>query len=172
MSELHWTRKSCTSASGTNWNKVLGGEKHEQSTNRKKWTPMCIMSLLEWSYRQYHNTDTRWRKCFYIWEYRKKFLLQKRYWNWDGCHKRMPVFQAKVWRLKMRWNWLSTQKIKWKECWACQLNNSAMKKCKKKTKEILKSISKIGVLLGTIIAFYKVPGIIAEKISYHQLKKK
>ena len=47
-----------------------------------------------------------------------------------------------------------------------------MKKCKKKTKEILKSISKIGVLLGTIIAFYKVPGIIAEKISYHQLKKK
>ncbi len=100
MSELHWTRKSCASASGTNWNKVLGGEYHEQSTNRKKWTSMCIMSLLERSYWQYHNTSIGRRKCFHIWEYRKTLLLQKRYRNRNRCDKRMPVFQAKVWRLK------------------------------------------------------------------------
>ena len=39
-------------------------------------------------------------------------------------------------------------------------------------RKILALIVKGGVVLGTTIIFYKIPSLIAEKISYEQLKRK
>lgn len=43
---------------------------------------------------------------------------------------------------------------------------------KKKERQFLSTISKIGVAIGVAIAFYKLPSLIAEKLSYYQLKNK
>lgn len=47
-----------------------------------------------------------------------------------------------------------------------------MKKKKKASKTIFEIIFKVLLLISVVIAFYKGPGFIAEKISYIQLKKK
>jgi hypothetical protein len=47
-----------------------------------------------------------------------------------------------------------------------------MKKKKSVFSRIVSILLKIGVAIGTVVAFYKLPGIIADKISYRQLKKR
>lgn len=47
-----------------------------------------------------------------------------------------------------------------------------MKKKKEPNNTVLKIISKTALLTGVIVVFYKAPSLIAEKISYKQLKKK
>lgn len=47
-----------------------------------------------------------------------------------------------------------------------------MKEEKSIMSKFLRVFSKIALVVGTIWAFYELPSIVAEKISYKQLKKK
>lgn len=39
-------------------------------------------------------------------------------------------------------------------------------------KKVIRVCSKILVIVGVVVIFYKVPGLVSDKIYYHQLKNK